>query len=258
MKTKLTVLLLVLVFKFTKALPDGSINTSKQKPFSGHEFTLKLGMTIPVGAYQREFIINQDDVLKNNISGENGGFGAKLGGSFDASSYFCFKNNKAISKFGLKATYLNYSFNKFEWKSVAATEYYQVRFLSIKVGPAIRLPLKDGNAIRFYYQLCPTYSWHGGFNNTTSAFRYLDYANLNLNHGFGWKNEIGFDANMKRLLVGLSFNFGNIHYKEVEFHRTASLYLPAYLLLISKYANQSIAVKAPSNYINLNFGFLFN
>ncbi len=267
MNIKLTLFIFIITINLTKAdvVPTDSTKIQNSKPLRAHEFAIKLGLDIPVGAFGNATEFRYADSFEDNVTsamnGSRDGFGAKTGCSFDLSSYFCFKKKKYFSKFGLKVTWLNYSYNSFKWDGSLyifdKASYERIKFISFKVGPAIRLVSKKGNLIRLYCQLCPTRSWHGGWGYKESAANQLDYANFYLNKGNGLKNEIGLEFSAGKFTMSYAYNFGKIKYKSINFYRTASVYFPYYNVSTIGYANEYFEATGSTNTINLSVGMMF-
>lgn len=262
----LALALLIFSFKTTLCFTESDSSTIKPINLKSHEVSFKLGINIPVGGFGRDINVNSngsiESTLKNNLNG-SGGFGAKIGMSYDFSINAYFKKGKQFSKFGIK-TSLNYSTNSFDWVSGGSTyifgesSYEKIKFIALKIGPVIRLPENNsGGIFRFYYQLCPTHSWHGELNYKSSALQRLDVARFLMNKGNGFKNEIGFEYSYKKFTIAANFNFGKLNYKNVNYYRTASVYYPYANVLLINFANVSFESKAVTNTVGLSMGVLF-
>ncbi|MEO8149257.1 MAG: hypothetical protein ABI723_16545 [Bacteroidia bacterium] len=195
MNIKLSLIFFLMILKIiVVSAQNDSLLVKKTKSFRGNEFLITLGLNFPVGGYHRNVDYSGTKDIpgqtRDNLSGKDGGFGAKAGGLFDLSCFYAFKKGKSYSKYGLKVTFLNYTTNKFKWEQSGYifndADYKKVKTIAIKIGPSVRLPLKKKtNFIRFYYQLCPTHAWNGGWHyshdNNSYGVIHVDNAYFELN-----------------------------------------------------------------------------
>ena len=156
---------------------------------------------------------------------------------------------------------MNYALNGFQWSGGAyifqSAAYERIKFISIKLGPVIKLPINKVEAFRFYYQLCPTHSWNGEWSYNSGGYRQLDYARFILDKGNGLKNEIGIEYTNKKFILSACWNFGKLNYKNISYYRTTSVYYPqAYALFINS-ANVTFESKAKSSFLGISMGIVF-
>lgn len=278
------VLLLYLVFPsllFASDNKPDSIPLIYKHP--KREYSIAIATKIPVGSFGDDYHYSSSNdaarSLSNSIQGNAGGMGAKIGYEFSFSGYYYFHKNPVQTVGGMKITYLSYCSIPFEWKKSGyvfdGANYNNFRFLSFKIGPAIRIFAGKNTSVHIYSQLILSHAWNGSWKNNLSSVTYDEYNNryktadnseFKMNSGNGIRNETGISIRFMRILLEVSYSFGNLKFKNVHFERNIAISVEEYHSSSQTYSyygsdsdqtTTAIEAKMPTGMLGFSIGYIF-
>ncbi len=199
--------------------------------FPKNEVYFQVAYLMPLGAFGTEFnpVTSVEETIQN-------GFGATGGFNIEAGEYFYFNRDTVEAAGGLKISYFSFDVVSFNWEKTGnyvtnGADYKNLNSISFKIGPCFRAVLAKDIAMRMYYQLCPTASYHASWSNEldytesnqTYTYNINDQSSFALHNGSGIKNQAGVVVNYKQWMFGINVNFGKMKYKKVEFTRNVGV-----------------------------------